>query len=56
MNLQSLRVFNRKISESEIRDWYLEGLRQLGGASLYPMIDGLKYYWDLRGDANDIVS
>ena len=52
---QSVRVFNRVLSADEIRDWYLEGLRALGGSSLSGLMDGLVAYYDFRWDANDIV-
>lgn len=54
-SIQSVRIFNRALSADEIRDWYLEGLRALGGSSLSGLMDGLVAYYDFRGDANDII-
>ena len=55
-DLQEMGVFNRVLSPDEIRDWYLEGLRALGGSSLSGLMDGVVAYYDFRGDANDIIS
>jgi hypothetical protein len=52
---QLILPFTVTLSISEIRNWYLEGLRQLNGASLAGLMDGLVAYYDMRGDTNDIV-
>ena len=39
-------IFNRVLSADEIRDWYLEGLRALGGSSLSGLMDGLVAKFD----------
>ena len=44
--IQSVRFFNRSISSDEVRDWYLEGLRALGGSSLSGLMDGLVAKFD----------
>lgn len=40
-SIQSVRIFNRALSETEIRNWYLESKRALGGSSLAWLTDGL---------------
>lgn len=54
-SIQSVRIFNRALSETEIRNWYLESLRALGGSSLAWLTDWVVAYYDFRGDANDII-
>ena len=54
-NIQSVRLFNRVLSTDEIQNWYLEWLRKLWGGSMSVLMDGLVAYYDMRGDANDIV-
>jgi len=39
-SIQSVRIFNRALSETEIRNWYLESLRALGGSTLSGLMDG----------------
>ena len=53
--MQSVRIFNRALSQDEIQNWYLEWLRKLGGGSMSWLFDWLVAYYDMRGDANDIV-
>lgn len=52
---QEVGTFDRVISETEIRNWYLESLRALGGSTLAGLMDGLVSYGDFRGDANEII-
>ena len=54
-NLQTIRVFNRIISESEIYTLFLEWKKKLSGESYSGLMDGLVAYYDMKGDANDVV-
>jgi len=54
-NIGRVAFFNRAISATEIQNWYLEWLRKLGGGSMSGLMDWLVAYYDMRGDANDIV-
>jgi len=54
-NIGRVAFFNRAIYATEIQNWYLEWLRKLGGGSMSGLFDWLVAYYDMRGDANDIV-
>lgn len=44
------------MSETEHRNWHLESLRQLGGASYGELTANLRAHIDLKGDCNEIIS
>lgn len=52
---QEVGMFDRVISETEIRNWHEESLRALGGSTLSGLMDGVVAYYDFLGGANDIV-
>ena len=54
-NIWVVRFFNTVLSTQEIQSLYMEGLRKLGGSSLAPLTDGLVAYYDMNGDAQDII-
>ena len=54
-NIWLARVYNRVLSEDEIYNLYLEGMRRLWDRASYPaLMNWLVAYYDFKGDANDV--
>lgn len=54
-NAAMFRMFTVRQSLDNIQSMYMEGMRKLWWAWLVPLTDGLIAYYDMNGDANDIV-
>lgn len=56
--LQSIRIYNTILTQDEISTLYREWLRQLWPSNIasYPqLMEWLVWYWDMRGDASNLV-
>lgn len=55
-NAQAVRLHTVTPSTFEIQSLYREWLRMLGGKSMGRLMDSLVGYWDMRGDAQEVIA